>query len=127
SLSLGAPATFASFVPGVAKTYDASMTATVTSSATDAALSVADPSSKAPGHLVNGAYALASPLQVAASRSGQPVGAYAAAPATLLSYDGPVSNDAVTLAFKQAIGGGEPLLTGTYGKSLTFTLSTTTP
>ena len=90
-------------------------------------MSVSDPSSTAPGHLVNGAFALASPLQIAASRLGQPLGAYAAAPSTLLTYDGPVSNDAVTLAFRQAIAADEPLLTGTYGKTLTFTLSTTTP
>jgi hypothetical protein len=38
-----------------------------------------------------------------------------------------VANDAATLAFRQAIAANEPLLTGTYGKALTFTLSTTTP
>jgi hypothetical protein len=33
----------------------------------------------------------------------------------------------VTVAFKQSIGAGEALRAGTYGKTLTFTLSTTTP
>jgi hypothetical protein len=33
----------------------------------------------------------------------------------------------VTVAFKQAIGSGDPLRTGTYSKTLTFTLSTTNP
>ena len=47
--------------------------------------------------------------------------------ATLLTYAGPVSNSAVTLTFKQAIGANEALRTGTYSKTLTFTLSTTTP
>jgi hypothetical protein len=33
----------------------------------------------------------------------------------------------VTVAFEQAIGAGDALRTGTYRKSLTFTLSTTNP
>jgi hypothetical protein len=33
----------------------------------------------------------------------------------------------VTLGFKQSIGANEPLRTGTYAKTLTFTLSTTNP
>ena len=39
----------------------------------------------------------------------------------------PVSNDAVTITFRQPIGANDPLRTGTYSKTLTFTLSTTTP
>ena len=38
-----------------------------------------------------------------------------------------MSNDAVTIRFKQHIGATHPLRTGTYSKTLTFTLSTTTP
>jgi hypothetical protein len=38
-----------------------------------------------------------------------------------------VSNDAVTVDFKQSIGSGDALRTGTYAKTLTFTLSTTSP
>jgi hypothetical protein len=49
------------------------------------------------------------------------------APTTALTYNGPVSNDAVTMTFSQAIGANEPLRTGSYSKTLTFTLSTTTP
>ena len=49
SLSLGTPASFGAFTPGVAKTYDASTTANVISTAGDATLSVADPSSVATG------------------------------------------------------------------------------
>ena len=33
----------------------------------------------------------------------------------------------VTLGFQQSIGASETLLRGTYGKTLTFTLSSTTP
>jgi len=47
--------------------------------------------------------------------------------ATLLTYAGPVANDTVTLGFRQTIAADEPLRTGTYSKTLTFTLSTTTP
>jgi hypothetical protein len=38
-----------------------------------------------------------------------------------------VSNDAVSITFKQHISATEPLRTGSYSKTLTFTLSTTTP
>jgi hypothetical protein len=33
----------------------------------------------------------------------------------------------VTIAFAQHVGANEPLRTGAYSKTLTFTLSTTTP
>ena len=54
SLTLGAPATFGAFTPGVAKEYTASTTANVISSAGDAALSV----SPTPAYLTNGAFSL---------------------------------------------------------------------
>lgn len=66
-VTLGVPASFGAFQPGVAKDYSASMTADVVSTAGDAALSVADPSSIAPGHLVNGSFSLPSPLLVGGS------------------------------------------------------------
>jgi hypothetical protein len=46
---------------------------------------------------------------------------------TLLNYPGPISNDGVSLQFQQAIGSTDPLRTGQYAKTLTFTLSTTSP
>jgi len=49
------------------------------------------------------------------------------APVPLVTYLGPASNDAVTVEFKQAIGAGEALRTGTYAKTLTLTLSTDEP
>jgi hypothetical protein len=122
ALTLGTAPTFGAFTPGVAKTYTASTTANVISTAGDAALSVSDPSATAPGRLVNGAFSLASPVMVKAGS-----GALTAAPGTLRTYNAPVSNDAVTLGFEQAIGANEALRTGTYSKTLTFTLSTTTP
>ena len=48
------------------KTYEASTTANVISTAGDALLSVADPSSTATGHLVNGTFFLPQPLQARA-------------------------------------------------------------
>ena len=106
ALTLGAPATFGAFTPGVAREYTASTTANVISTAGDAALTTTG------GTLSNGAFSLAQPLQVAFSRS---------------SWSAPVSNDNVTITFKQAIGANEALRTGTYSKTVTFTLSTTTP
>ena len=117
ALTLGPAATFGAFTPGVAKTYTAATTATVISSAGDATLSVADPSSTATGHLVNGAFSLASPLKAGGS----------ALPAVLKTYTGPVSNDNVAISFTQDIAANEALRTGAYSKTLTFTLSTTTP
>ena len=131
SLALGASPTFGAFTPGVARTYDTSLAANVISTAADATLSVADPSSNATGRLVNGAFSLPQPLLVRAANAAgggafAPVGG-AASPTALLSYAGPVSNDAVTVSFQQAIGATDGLRTGTYAKTLTFTLSTTTP
>ncbi len=124
SLTLGsANAGLGQLIPGIAAEYNATSTATVISTAGDAALSVADPAGT--GKLVNGAFTLPSPLQVRANTAAfQPLGAN---PLTLLTYSGPVSNDMVTLAFKQVIGANDALRTGTYAKTLTFTLSTTSP
>ena len=44
-----------------------------------------------------------------------------------MTYTGPVSNDTVTVEFKQPIGAGDALRTGTYAKTLTLTLSTDEP
>jgi arabinogalactan endo-1,4-beta-galactosidase len=132
SLSLGAAASFGAFTPGVAADYSAATTANVVSTAGDATLSVADPSSTATGHLVNGAFSLPSPLQARARDAANTGTAYnnvgsSASPLNLLTYGGPISNDAVTLQFSQHIGASDALRTGSYAKTLTFTLSTTTP
>jgi hypothetical protein len=132
SLTLGAPAGFGAFAPGVTADYSASTTANVISSAGDGSLSVADPSSTATGHLVNGAFSLPQGVQAKASSAAGTGGAFApvggsAVPTALLTYTGPVSNDGVTVDFKQSIGSSDALRTGAYSKTLTFTLSTTTP
>jgi hypothetical protein len=132
SLTLGTPAAFGAFTPGLAKDYAASTTANVVSTAGDALLSVADPSATATGHLVNGAFSLPSALQAKASSAAGSGGGFAnvggsAAPTALLTYALPASNDAVTVAFSQHVGASDALRTGSYAKTLTFTLSTTTP
>jgi predicted extracellular nuclease len=127
SLTLGTPAQLGPFVPGVGTDYTTTMTATVTSTGEDAALSVIDPSSNATGRLVNGSHALASPLQVSADG-----GAFAPlrtdnGPLALLAWNTPVTKRSVQLGFKQTIGETEGLRTGAYSKTLTFTLSTLNP
>ena len=107
SLTLGAPATFGAFTPGVEKEYTASTEANVISTAGDAALSVSEP-----GHLTNGAFSLPEPLRVELAKS---------------SWTAPVSNEKVGVTFKQLIKANDALRTGSYSKTLTFTLSTTTP
>ena len=118
----------------MAREYDASTTANVISTAGDATLSVARPATPA----TTGASSTArSALPAAAARGRDepgraparalaPVGG-SANPTSLLTYARPVSNDPVTVAFKQAIGANDALRTGTYSKTLTFTLSTTNP
>src|ERR1044071_3004740 len=65
-----------------------------------------------PGKLMNGAFSLASPLEVSFGPA---------------AWSGPVSNAPVAIAFKQHIGAGEALRTGAYNTTLTWTLSTTNP
>jgi hypothetical protein len=92
----------------VAKDYTTATTATVTSSAENATLSVAP----APAYLANGTYTLPSPLEVTLGKT---------------SWTAPVANETVPIDFKQHIGATDALRTGTYAKTLTFTLSTTQP
>ena len=66
---------------------------------------------------MNGTFALPEPLLVA----GQPL------PATVKTWSAPTSNEAVPVAFTQRIGASDALRTGTYSKTLTFTVSTTSP
>ena len=103
------------------------MSATVTSTGADAALSVIDASRTATGRLVNGPHALRSPVQVSADG-----GAFAPlrtdnGPLALAAWTEPISSRTVEVAFKQSIAADEGLRTGSYAKTLTFTLSTTNP
>jgi hypothetical protein len=102
-----AQASFGAFIPGVAKEYTATSAATIVSSAGDASLTVSSP-----GKLANGTRELRKALEVAITPN---------------TWNAPVSNAPSTITFKQAIEGDEPLRTGSYSKTLTFTLSTTNP
>jgi hypothetical protein len=107
ALTLGPAASFGAFTPGLDHTYDAATTADVTSTAGNAALTV-----NGPAHLANGAFTLPEALRVDI------------APA---AWSGPVSHDPVAIGFHQHIGATDPLRTGAYSTTLTFTLSTTAP
>ena len=98
---------FGAFTPGITKEYTTTSAANVISTAGSATLSVSDP-----GHLTNGAFTLAEPLRVEFSKS---------------TWTAPVSNDPVTITYKQLVKANDPLRTGSYSKTLTFTLSTTQP
>src|SRR3954469_811185 len=127
SLTVGPAAQFGPFTPGVGKDYIATTSANVISTAGDATLSVGDPSSTAPGHLVNGTFSLPQALQAQANTGAfAPVGG-SSAPTTLWTWSAPTSNEPVAIGFKQVIGANDALRTGSYSKALTFTLSTTKP
>ncbi len=138
AVSVGATApSFGAFTAGVAATYTSTTSATITTTAQSSTFTASDLSTTFPGHLVNnatgGPYELAQGLQVSASDPANTTGSgvftdlSATNPATLLSYSAPVSNDPVTVTFKQAIGATDALRTGTYSKTITLTLSTNTP
>jgi sugar phosphate isomerase/epimerase len=135
SLSIGGQGVnFGAFQPAVARNYDAAVPATVISTAGNAAFSVSDPTTTAPGRLVNNAFSLAQPLQIRANNAANTGTAFTAlseqsnTATTLLTYSEPTAGaDNVTLNFRQAIGATDQLRAGTYSKTLTFTLSTTQP
>ena len=107
ALTVGGPASFGAFTPGIAKTYDATTTADVISTAGDATLSVSGPN-----HLTNGPFTMPQPFTVDFSKS---------------SWNAPVSHDQVTIGFHQPIAANDALRTGNYATTVTFTLATTTP
>jgi hypothetical protein len=120
---------FAGLIPGIQQTYQATVGAVVTSTAGNATLSAFD-ASNGTGRLSNGSFALANPIQLRATNAANPNTGYqplSGNPLNLLSWNTWVSNDAVTIWLQQAIGANEALLAGSYGKLITFTLSTSTP
>jgi len=126
-LTLGASAAFGTFAPGVTDEYTATLTGSVVSSEPAAELSVRDPSTNATGRLVNGDSALPRPVQL---RSGS--AAFAplrtdGAPLVLARYGAPMGLRPLTIDAQQAIDETDGLRAGRYGKTLVFTLSTTTP
>ena len=142
ALALTFPTTspsFGAFTPGVAREYLTSGAFRVTSTAGNASVTVHDPATTGTGRLVNDAATLTNALQAYASFSttaNPPIPAVAGpggnvgsvtAPTSLISYTAPVTSSLTTLTFRQNITATETLRSGTYGKTLTFTLSTTAP
>lgn len=99
SLTVGGPANFGAFTPAVARDYTAALGANVLSTGGDAALTVVEPGSTAPGRLVNGAFALASAVK--AKIGAAAFESVSGSPLTLKSYTGPVSNDPLTIALRE--------------------------
>jgi type 1 glutamine amidotransferase len=129
ALAVAPSATFGAFTPGITEDYTTTLAASVTSTGGDALLGVAD-AGASPGHLVNGAHVMPQALRLSATSAagtGSPPAALGAGPLPLLSYAGPVSSDQVTVDLTQPIASTDGLRTGTYSKTLTFTLSTTAP
>jgi hypothetical protein len=131
-LSVAGGGSFGTFVPGVGTTYNTALAASATTTTADAALSVADLSGDQPGKLVNGAFALANPVGVRAVGLGDdaatiPFTPVTGAPQTLKSWSAPMTAAPLTLGLRQQITSTEALRAGAYSKTLTFTLSTTTP
>ena len=82
------------------------------SSAGDALLSVADPSSQNTGHLVNGSFVLPQPLQARARNAANTGTAYnnvgsSASPLNLLTYERPDLQRRVTLEFSQRVNAND--------------------
>ena len=133
NLAISSAGSFGTFVPGIATDYNTALAASVTATTADAALTVTDPDTVAGGYLVNGSFKLASPLTIRALGLGDPTSTpftplnSDGTPKVLKSWSSPVTAAPLTLGLRQAIGGTEPLRAGTYSKTLTFTLSTTTP
>jgi sugar phosphate isomerase/epimerase len=124
---------FGTFVPGAGTTYNTALAATVTTTTGDAALTVTDPDTVNGGKLVNGTFALASPVGIRAVGLGDnPLPAFTplnsdGTALTLRNWSAPVTAASLTIGLQQPVGATEALRAGTYSKTLTFTLSTTTP
>jgi hypothetical protein len=124
-LTLAPTTSLGAFTPGTTKDYTATTTARVTATTGDAALSVTDRATSNQGRMVNGSTALPRPLEIGIT--GGPFTPIGAASVLLKSWTAPMSIEPVPLTIKQSIVDTDPLRAGTYGKTLTFTLSTTTP
>ncbi len=126
-LTLGASASLGSFTPGVTRDYTATLTGTVLSTEPAAQLSVHDPSATATGRLVNGSWALPQPVQLRTGTAAFAPLSTTGAPLVLAGFNAPMGKRPVTIDVKQPIAEPDSLRAGSYGKTLVFTLSATTP
>ncbi len=133
------PVVLGTFVPGKTQEYHNTCGLKATSTAAESKLVAEDASATDTGHLVQvytheafkETYELPEPLESKATSTqggtGSGVFTSLVAPATLLTYAKPFSEDEMTVTFNQKIGLHDHLHTGTYAKTITLTLSTTTP
>ncbi len=126
-LTLSASASLGSFTPGVTRDYTATLNGTVLSTEPAAQLSVHDPSATATGRLVNGSWALPQPVQLRTGTAAFAPLSTTGAPLALAGFNAPIGKRPVTIDVKQAIAETDSLRAGSYGKTLVFTLSATTP
>jgi hypothetical protein len=114
------------FIPGVAQAYTGTATATVTSSWPNATLTVSDADTAAAtsGRMTNGASVITQRLEVQNA-----TGAFQTleAPRVVQTWTAPVASAAATITFRQQITAAQVLVAGEYAKTLTYSLSTTTP
>ena len=128
-----AAASFGAFAPGVAQAYNAAMMAATVTHGRKRGPYARRPGLDRDRSSRQRAYALLSALQVPATNAANPSATFApllatlGSPATLLSYAGPPSGDAVTIGLRQLIAATEALLVGAYGKTLTFEPANTAP
>ena len=106
SLTLGGPATFGAFVPGVQREYTANTFLTATSSLHASELTVEL------GHMANGPMSLPEPLRADLSQS---------------RWSGPIAEERVDVTFRQLVKATDRLFEGTYAQRVRFMLSAITP
>jgi hypothetical protein len=129
SLSVN-PLVLPAFVPGVTQLYTGTTTATVTSSWPNAALAVYDPDANTTtnGRLMhsNGTFT-ARDLEVLNSAGTYQALGNATTQRTTATWTAPVATTSTTISMRQQINNTDVLSSGEYAKTLTFSLSTTTP
>jgi hypothetical protein len=123
------PLTFSPFVAGMTQSYTATTTASVSSSWPNATLSVydTDPVNGTNGRLMNGTSIIPRDMDVmnaagAFSAIGNP-----SSPDTIATFAAPVASQSTTITMRQNINSSDVLVAGEYAKTLTFSLSTSTP
>jgi hypothetical protein len=123
------PLQFNPFVAGLSETYTATTTASVTSTWPNAALSVYDPDpvNGTNGRLLNGTSVIPRDMQVLNSVGSFSNIGNASSPDTIATFDAQVASQSTPVTMRQQINSTDVLVAGEYAKSMTFSLSTSTP
>ena len=120
---------FSPFIPGVSQTYTGTTIATVTSSWPNATLSVYDPDpvTATNGRLINGTSIIPRDMDVLNNLAAYQALGNATAQRVIATWATPVASQPTTVTLRQVIQNNDVLAAGEYSKTLTFSLSTTTP